>query len=504
MTTIYSTSKQTKTYPPLERDIHCNIAIIGGGLSGLSIAYLLAKHKQNIVLLEADTIAQSNSGRNTGKITLQQGLIYDKVISKHGKQAAQHYVARQKQAFDTIRTIIDSNKIDCDYTIHDSVMYTTIDDEIPDYEKEWEASRQLGLDVTMTETVAIDPACKKALIMHNQASYNPKTYCDALAALCVANGVTIYEKTAATAYHKEEHITTIETSRQNKIIADHVIVATSYPCFDDGNLYFLRLPNLRSYIVSGQSTNPSLNNMDRYYITTNKPTKSFRSYRNQLMICGEDHRVGVEVPNPFRNLKERGHKDYGIETFMHEWAAQDYLTQDLLPYCGYLSPYTKRMYVATGYNQWGNINAMTCALVLTNLITSQPDPLIDTLSPQRVLSILGTDFLTDNADMINQLIQSKFQKKGKVPIDPNTHAIVAVNGKTYGAYMNEHNQLYLVDLLCPHMGCTLRFNDAEKTWDCPCHSSRFQVNGSILSGPATQPLHLFNDGYNSIDPHWFD
>lgn len=498
---IYHTETQIKTYPALNQSIDCEIAIIGGGLSGLHAAYQLRKHFTNICIFEANTIAHSNSGRNTGKITLQQGLLYDSLLKSTGIDETKAWVKAGEEAHQSIRAIIQKHHFSCDYQIADSVIYATKEEDRLAIEKEYQACRLLEMDVELQETLQIDPQCKLALILKQQASYDPKQFCDQLAHTLAEMNVCIYEATPIQAYEKQKDGIKL-ISKEFTIKANYVVIATAYPCFDDGNLYMLRLSALRSYIVAGK-TNKQFD-QTKHYITETRPSKSLRYYKDHLLICGGDHRVGIEAPDPYLDLKELGWSMFQISSFPYAWSAQDYMTVDHLPFCGPLSPYTDRMFVMTGYNQWGNLNAPICASLVTSLLKKQEHPLKSMLNSKRLLSIFGPDFTQANLTMIGEMIRSKLQPKGAIPTNPEEHQIVSINHHTYGAYMDEHRQLFLVDILCPHAGCTLRFNANEKTWDCPCHSSRFHYDGTLLSGPATKSLHPFNDGHNTIDPHLFD
>ncbi len=498
---IYHTETQTQTYPALDQSITCEIAIIGGGLSGLHAAYQLRKYFTNICLFEADTIGYSNSGRNTGKITLQQGLVYDSLLKSIGIEETKAWIAAGKEAHEKLRTMIAKHHLSCDYETADSVIYATKEEDREAIEKEYQACRLLELDVDLHETLDFDSECRLALTLKDQAAYNPQKFCSQMARVLAEMNVCIYESTPIQAYEKQKDSVQL-TSNEFTIKADYVVIATAYPCFDDGNLYMLRLSALRSYIVAGEVKAPFP--PTTHYITETRPSKSLRYYQDHLMICGGDHRVGVEVPDPYLDLKELGWSMFHISSFPYAWSAQDYITVDHLPFCGPLSPYTKRMFVMTGYNQWGNLNAVICASLITALLKKQEHPLQSILNSKRLLSIFGPDFTQANLTMIGEMIRSKLQPKGALPTQPLEHQIVSIQNHTYGAYMDEKQQLFLVDILCPHAGCTLRFNAHEKTWDCPCHSSRFHYDGTLLSGPATKSLHRFNDGHNKIDPHLFD
>lgn len=492
-------------YPALTEDINIDIAIVGGGLTGITSAYLLKKEGYKVALIDAGRIIEGTTGHTTAKITSQHGLVYSKILNNLGKEHAQQYADSNEAAIKFIANLIKEKNIECDFSWQSSYIYTKEDNYVEKIQKESETAAELGIKSTFLKEIPLPFKVKAAIRFDNQAQFHPRKYLLEIQKEIPGHGGYIFENTRIMDV-KEGKPCTLVTEDGKIITAPKVIIASHYPCFDGKGMYFTRLYPERSYVLAVKIKEKYSGGM---YITAEDPGRSLRStnYNDEelVIIGGEHHKTGQgeNMNNHYVNLKKFVMDTFTVTDIPWRWSTHDYSTPDDVPYIGNLTSNTPNVFVATGYKKWGMTTSTAAAIILKDLITTGKSPWADVYYPSRFnAGASAAAIIKENADVAKHLI------KGKLGVPPNNvliengeGKIVDVDGQRAGAYRDNKGVLHIVDTTCTHVGCELNWNNAEKTWDCPCHGSRFTVEGDIVEGPAVHKLKHITDGKNEIDPN---
>ena len=417
-------------FSSLDKDVKTDVLIIGGGLCGILCAYQLKNAGIDYILVEGSKIASGITKNTTAKITSQHGIIYSKIIDSFGKEKAKMYLDINELALSTYKEICKD--IECDLEEKDAYTYSLNDRA--KIEDEVAALNSLGFNAEFREKTELPFSISGAIKFNNQAQFNPLKFIGE-----VAKDLNIYENS----FIKELKPGCAITS-SGKIYAKKIIVATHFPFINKHGSYFLKLYQHRSY-VSVYENAVSLNGM---YVDENKKGMSFRNYQNFLLIGGGGHRTGKEggAWKPIHSFAQEHYPDAKLQ---FEWATQDCMTLDSVPYIGNYSKSTTNIYVATGFNKWGMTSSMAASIILCDLIQEKNNEYAEVFSPSR--SILKPQLIVNGFESLANLIPPAKRR-------------------------------------CPHLGCGLKWNKAEHTWDCPCHGSRFDKYGHLIDNPATGDL----------------
>ncbi len=485
-------AKTTKT-EDLQSTVYDTV-VIGAGITGITLAYLLSKSGVKVALLDASEIYQGTTGHTTAKITAQHGLIYDKLISQQGKEKAKQYYEANHDALTFITRLIEEQQIDCDFSKQDAYVYTNADDYIEKLKKEEEAYRQLGIPGELSDSMPLSLPMKAALKMKDQAQFHPVKYLNALVDAIKEAGGHIYEHAPVVDVDTSEEPVVILEGGQ-KIHSKKAVLATHFPFLDLKGFYFSRMHPMRSYVVAAHTAEAYPGGM---YINAESPSRSVRSTvgedgRTLLLIGGGGHQTG-QVDDTFHyyeELKTFAQQHFKVEDFPYRWSAQDLVTLDHIPYIGHITKNEQNVYVATGYGKWGMTNSTAAALLLSDLIQGKENQYEELFTPSRFnINPSLKEFIVENADVAKHLIKGKLKPfTGDMEdLGPDESAMVMVKGKRAGCYKDRSGNLHVVDTTCTHMGCEVAWNNGERTWDCPCHGSRFSYEGEVMEGPATKPL----------------
>lgn len=416
---------------PPEGDIKTDVLIIGGGMAGVLCAYKLKQAGVACVLVEARRIGSGVTGNTTAKITAQHGLIYEKLIKKYGLAAAQRYYEANRLARDEYERL--SAIFPCDFESRTAYTYSLTDPK--KLEDEAKAYEKLSIRPVFQERPPLPFGVAGALGMENQAQFNPLKLLFA-----VANELNIHENTFV---HEIKENTAFTGS--GRITAKRIILATHFPLVNIPGLYFVKMYQHRSYVIALENA-PELNGM---YLDEQENGHSFRNYKGLLLLGGGDHKTGKQGGG-YEELRSLAKSAYPNAAERFAWATQDCMTLDGIPYIGVHRKAAPHIYVATGFNKWGMTGSMVAANVLCDLITVGTSEYEGLFSPRRSM----------------------------------LHPQLAVNG--FSALGN----LLLPGKRCPHMGCALRWNKTERTWDCPCHGSRFDEHGKLIDNPAKRGISV--------------
>ncbi|GAB3805062.1 FAD-dependent oxidoreductase [Virgibacillus kimchii] len=496
---FWQDSVNLPTFPALNQSIKADVGIVGGGITGLTAAYLLAKQNLKVALIDASTILNGTTGHTTAKITAQHGLIYDEFIQHFGVEKARQYYEAGMEARDIIEEIIKENAIETDLTNENAYIFTDSEDYLEQLEKEKKAYDKLKIPSELTDKIPLDIPMKSALMMENQAQFHPLKYLSILAEKSVKNGAEIYEDTTAVDVEYGSKHPSIVTGNGHRINCHYIISASHFPFYDKQSFYFSRMYPERSYVIAVKSPKKFPGGM---YINAESPTRSIRSTElngeDLWLISGENHKTGQgkSMIEHYQALHEYAGKNFSIEEFSYRWSAQDLTTIDKLPYIGPVSKSEDNVFVATGFRKWGMTNGTIAAKVISDLIVEKSSPYEELFVPSRFHAHPSLrKFMQINANAAKHMIKGKFDrpKESLNELPPDEAAVTRIKGKRAGAYRDHNNNLYVVDTTCTHMGCEVEWNSGDRTWDCPCHGSRFSYTGEVLEGPAKKPLTEIKD-----------
>lgn len=496
----YWLQKSSPTFSTLTKDITTDVAIVGGGITGLTTAYLLAKQGVQVALFEADRLANGTTGHTTGKITAQHGLIYDELIRHFGLERARQYYDAQIDAIKWLKQTIQTYDISCDFSEEDAYVYTNDETQMKKIEKEAAAYQALNISGSIVNRLPLDLPMKMAIQMNNQAQFHPLKYVHAIVkALSQYEHVEIWEKTCLNNIKQTTSNQPILKSTQgHAVTAKHVVLTSHFPFYDKLGFYFSRMYAERSHLIAVSTRRQSY--PGGMYITAENPIRSIRATREAdqdiLLFGGEGHRTGdtKHKKDPFKELIGFANQQFSIEKVLYQWATQDLTTTDKIPYIGRLSMKTPAIYVATGYRKWGLTNGTIAAHILTDSILQKDNPYASLFSPQRFHPNPDLKkLLTINAAAMKHLVKGKISTTEDTlsKLDENEAIKVSIDKNKIGIYRDENKTMHTVDTTCTHLGCEVNWNATEKTWDCPCHGSRFSIHGEVLEGPANSPLSTY-------------
>jgi glycine/D-amino acid oxidase-like deaminating enzyme/nitrite reductase/ring-hydroxylating ferredoxin subunit len=495
-------------YPTLEQDITVDITIVGGGMAGITSAYLLKKEGFKVAVIDADKILQGTTAHTTAKLTSQHGLIYDKIKRAFSEEKARLYAEANEYAINFVEELVREKSIDCDFSRLPAYVYTQQDQYIENIENEVKVASSLGIKASFVKDIPLPFEIKAGIAFENQAMFHPRKYLLNLAKDIPGNGSYIFENTRAVDLNKGEHPEVV-TSNNKKITSNIVIIATHFPFYDGLGFYFTRLFAERSYILGVKIKDQFPKGM---FISAEDPGRSLRCQPFEdgelILVGGEHHKTGhgTNYNNHYTNLKNFANETFSLEKVLYRWSAQDYGTLDGLPYVGNLTPNTPNIYVATGFRKWGMTNSIVSALIIRDLIIKVENPWASVYNPDRFITNgnAASTFIKQNADVAKNYVKDKLKPVPEdIQIEKGDAKIISIDGQRIGAYRDEDGVLHMVDTTCTHLGCELHWNDAERSWDCPCHGSRFNYDGEILEGPAHLPLKHLKEGPNKIDPNIF-
>lgn len=481
------------TFSKLEEDLTVDVAIVGGGITGITSGYLLAKQGLKVAILEASTILNGTTGHTTAKVTAQHSNFYDELIQHVGLEQAKLYYQANDDALRFIRQLVQTNNIPCDFAEEDAYIYTTSKQNVAKINKEMEAYRKLGIEGEYRESIPFNIDVKAALVMKKQAQFHPLQYLNYLLKEYLELGGKLFEHTVAVDIEEGNHPRVV-TKNGKGVTSSHVLICSHFPFFDGRALYFARMYAERAYIIGVKTKQDFPGGM---YLSIDSPSRSLRythiNGEKLVLVSGEGHKTGQsnDTHAHYTNLEIFAEQTLGIEEYMYRWSTQDLYTLDKIPYIGQHSSYSPNILVATGFKKWGMTSSTVAAQLFSDIIHEKDNPYLEVFSPLRFHSDPSIkNFLVQNIDVAGHLLSGKIQRLEKSIHDLNKDegAVINFYGERAGAYMDKDGEIHVVDTTCTHMGCEVEWNDGERTWDCPCHGSRFSIDGEVIEGPAEEPL----------------
>ena len=413
--------------PKLQGEIKTDVLVIGGGITGILCAKFLEDAGIDCVLVEGNKIASGITKNTTAKITSQHGLVYSKIVKNYGKEKAQMYLSANNKALALYEKMCKD--IDCDFEKKDAYTYSLKSRE--KIEEEVKTVNSIGFSAEFKEDLELPFKTKGAIKFPNQAQFNPLKFIAE-----ISKELNIYEKTFIRDITPDTAV-----SDNGKVKAKKIIVATHFPFINKQGSYFIKLYQHRSYVSAYEGAGK----LSGMYVDEDKKGMSFRDYGDFMLIGGGGHRTGKQG-SAWSEIERVAKKYYPKATSKYQWAAQDCMSLDDIPYIGHYSRNTPNLYVASGFNKWGMTSSMVAAQILTDMVQGKKNDCAEVFSPHR--SILKPQLLLNGLESTVNLLT------------PTTKR-------------------------CPHLGCALKWNSAEHTWDCPCHGSRFEEDGKLIDNPAT-------------------
>lgn len=429
LNSVWTNDCKLPEFPRLEKDIKTDVLIVGGGMAGILCAYWLQREGVDYALIEADRIMGGVSRNTTAKITSQHGLVYHKLVRRFGPEIARAYWDINEMALDEYGKL--GKTADCDFAEKDNYIYSV---DMQELLEELAALEQAGIPAELVEKTGLPVDTAGAVCFKNQAQFHPLKF-----ARQIAKDLNIYENTRA-----KEFVGNTVLTDGGRISAGKIIIATHFPILNKHGGYFLKLYQQRSYVLALANAGQ----VEGMYLDAKENGLSFRNCRELLLLGGGGHRTGKQGGN-WAQLERFATKHYPQAREVCRWATQDCMSLDGMPYIGQYSKATPNLFVATGFNKWGMTSSMAAAMILKDLVQGKENYYAPIFSPQR--GILHPQLLYNGAESVLNLL---------TPTKPR----------------------------CPHLGCALKWNKAEHSWDCPCHGSRFDAGGKLLDNPATDDL----------------
>lgn len=488
-----------------------DVLVLGAGIAGLTTACLLAERGWSVAVVEADRLGTGTTGHTTAKVTAQHGLAYRRITRQHGAEVARRYAESQLAALAWLAE--RAPNADCDWERRDSYVYAEDPEHTEELREEAEAATKAGLVTFYLPDPHADPEIGPAggadiglpfpvagaVRVANQAQFHPRAWLLHLAQGIVDAGGCLLTGVRATGLDEGEPCR-VETTA-GEISAREVVVATHYPIFDRG-FFFSRLTLLRDLVVAGPAPDGTGGPRGMYLGSDTRHsirTAPLPGGRRLLIVGGEHYRTGEEtdVQARYERLAQWAQRRLGLAEITHRWSAHDMSGADGLPYIGRYHPFADHVWVATGFGAWGMTNGTLAGLILADLIMRRRSRWADLYEPNRLTLASARTVAGDAITVTRHLVQDRISVGARSPaggevapeeLGPGQASVSRLGGRVVAAYRTSEGRLHKVSARCTHLGCLVGWNDAERSWDCPCHGSRFTPDGDVIEGPATAPL----------------
>lgn len=484
-------SIEARQFPQLTETVHADVAIIGGGITGLSTALSLADAGYEVALIEAFGVGERNTGRSTGNLysTVSQGL--SGIREQWDDATVRDVVESRTRALDGIEHTIRRFGIDCQFARRPLYCVTTGDDDDTEQwlDREYEACVAGGLAANLTEDVPLPFATHRALCLENQAQYNPLSHARALAQVVSGLGVSVFEHSRVL---EDDAANGVVRTAQGEVRAQHVVHATHSPNglrVVQTRMQTWREPGISAKLAGAPCPDGIFWVQDGFH--------SLRSYRHDgsdyLVVVGEKHEPGDGTAESDHNeqLRAYAHTRFDVSSFEHTWSAQQFASADLLPFIGRMAT-GGDVYVGTGFAADGLVWGVVAAGIISDLIGGRENQWCKRFDPGRIMSADDANhWLRENAESAEQFereLNAGELEHLREAVPPGHSGVAALGEQQFAVRHGKHGELEVMSALCPHKKCVVQWNDAEATWDCPCHGSRFHADGTVLEGPTYSGL----------------
>jgi glycine/D-amino acid oxidase-like deaminating enzyme/nitrite reductase/ring-hydroxylating ferredoxin subunit len=493
-------STEETSFPALEGHVAVDVAILGAGIAGITAASLLKEAGRTVALLDSKQILRGATGYTTAKLTSGHGLLYAHVIKRFGERVARAYADANQAAIEHVEAVAQRHSIDCDFRRRANYVYADDRDERSSIEREVEAETRVGLPANFDADPPVPFATRGAVRLDGQAEFHPRKYLIPLAQRLQGDGSHVFEATRAHQVHEDRGRCRIETDR-GTIDAGHVLVLTQIPFLDRG-LFFTKVHPYRAYVLAASIE--AGNAPDGMFVSSKSPTRSLRTTPHDggllLLLGGEGHKTGTDSDNErrFDTLHEFLRRHFEAGPVQYRWATQDYYSVDRLPYIGPLTRRSKHIYVATGFSGWGMTNGTVAGMTLADEVLGNENVWTGVYRSKRWKPRASAlRFTKENASVVKHFLADGVTAPERRPareVAPGEATIVRLAGRKVGIFRDDDGELHAVSAICTHLACLVHWNAAERSWDCPCHGSRFDVDGAVIQGPAVRDLPRFDVG----------
>jgi len=481
-------------FPALSGEVRVDVAVLGGGITGLTAATLLKEAGKTVALVEARRIVRGVTGYTTAKVTAGHGLIYDDLTQSFGERGARIYAHANQAAIEHIASWVEQRGISCDFERATNYVYSEEAKDVERMQREADAASRAGLPASFVREVPLPFDVQGAVALTGQAQFHPRKYLLPLAQALPGDGSHVLEQTRATGVSRGRPAR-VETPR-GVVVADHVFLATHIPFLDRG-LFFAKAHPHRSYAITAP-IDPA-RAPEGMYINAGTPSRSIRTVRRDgeplLLIGGDGHKPGEEpdTEQRYRNLETFMRDRFGIESEVtHRWSTQDYMSVDRVPYVGRLTRRAGNLYAATGFGKWGLTNGTVAALIVSDAILGRENEWAELFDAQRLKPrAAARRFTSENAKVAWRFFADRVRTDDSdrlARLQPGQGAVVRRGTELVAVSRDDAGELTGVSAICTHLRCVVAWNTAERSWDCPCHGARFLPDGSLIQWPATRDL----------------
>jgi len=476
-------------FPRIEGRIEVDVAIVGGGIVGIMTARQLKDEGLTVAVVEARQVGGEVTGKSTAKITSQHNVTLTKIARKFGEEGARLYGEANQAGLQRIRALAAAHGLDCALETKPAFSFTRDEAHVGEIEEECALAARLGLPASLTRDTGLPFEVLAAMRWDDQAQFHPVRFVAGLAATLEGGGSHVFEGSRVTDWDPRRIATA-----EGEVVAKHLVMATHMPLGQIGFFYAEAYPHIHPVIMGRADPARVPNGM---YISVETPRHSVREHRDEhgqdwLIFAGPAFKAGHvdEERANFADLERFAMDHFGVSPD-HRWTNEDYTPMDGAPFIGWSSSLPNPYLVATGFNAWGITNGAAAAILITDLIAGRSNPWLRVFDATRVKPIAGgAQFAKGTAEVASHLVGGYMASKPKefAALAPGDAAILKVDGDNIAAFKDEAGRIHAVSAACTHMGCLVGWNETDRTWDCPCHGSRFTLSGEVLHGPAVQPL----------------
>jgi glycine/D-amino acid oxidase-like deaminating enzyme/nitrite reductase/ring-hydroxylating ferredoxin subunit len=476
--------------PPLGGEVHADVCVVGAGIAGLSAALELRRAGASVVVLEGRFVGAGASGYNTAKLSALHGLTYAKLERSLGEGAARTYAQANQRGVERAFELAGELGIDCELRRKPNLTYAESADGRSQIEAEVAAAGRAGLPATLVEQLDLPFGVEAAVSVANQGEFHPVRFLEGLANELERRDVRVHEGTMAVSVDAGSPCR-VRTASGRTVTAGSVVVATHLPFLDRG-LYFARCHPERSYVVAAPYGGGAA--AEGMYLSTESPAHSIRTHRlgarTWLLVGGESHKTGqADAAERYERLERWMLERFGVQPVMR-WATQDQMPSDGVPFFGPVDPVSKNVFVATGFRKWGLALGIAGSELLAAWVEGRDHPWRELFDTRRVrLRASAGSLLKENANVALRFFGDRLVKRGALEsIEPGEGRVVGSGLGQRAVYRDEQGALHALSARCTHLGCIVNWNSGDRTWDCPCHGSRFSTRGDVIMGPAVRGL----------------
>jgi glycine/D-amino acid oxidase-like deaminating enzyme/nitrite reductase/ring-hydroxylating ferredoxin subunit len=472
---------------PLTGRVEADVAVVGAGIIGLTTALLLQRAGARVAVIEARAIAGATSGHTTAKLTSLQGLAYSKITSRR-PDAASEYARANESGIDLIERHARELEIECSFRRLTNFTFTDSQDEVGDIESECAAAEAAGLAVRLVDETPLPFSILSAVALDEQAQFDPVPYLRGLADALDAEGQSVYENSRVASISGDG----VRTA-DGAVAAERVVLATQLPILDHLGL-FGRAEPVASYSITAPIERP----IEGMYMDASESwsIRGLEHNGEQLaLVGGQGNRIGTGDPRKsIAALSEYAAERLDAAEVRHTWEAHDYVSEDHLPFVGRVTPLSDQVLTATGMSKWGLALGSACAAMLADAIGGGEEAWPDAFDSRRLPRPRAVPTLAKHsAETAKHLIGDRLKRASADELEPGEGAVVGAGLEQRAAYRGADGELTELSARCTHMGCIVAWNPVASTWDCPCHGSRFGIDGEVITGPAVRPLERKDD-----------